>query len=106
MTAVPHFSLPFRFVTPHAATNEQDSLDEIVDAVMAILVCPAGFRVELPAFGLLDPTFTVPAPDLEEIRETIETWEPRAAAVLSDYPDLLDELAHHVEIDVQLRTED
>jgi len=106
VTDVPHFSLPFRFGNPTAAVSEQDSLDEIADCVLAVLVCPAGFRVELPQFGLPDPTFAMPTPDLDEIREAIDTWEPRAAVALDTYPDLLDELIARVEVDVQLRTED
>jgi len=105
VTDVPHFALPFRFANPQAAVNEQDSLDEIADAVLAILICPEGFRVELPSFGLPDPTFAMPGPDLDDIREVIETWEPRAAVVLDEYPDLLDVLVSHVEVDVNVRSE-
>jgi len=105
MTDVPHFSLPFRFASPAAAVSEQDSLDEIVDCVYAILVCPLGFRVESPLFGLPDPTFAMPTPDLDEIRTAIEDWEPRAVALLDERPDLIDELIAHVEVVVQLRTE-
>jgi hypothetical protein len=104
VTDVPHFSLPFRFA-PVAAVSEQDSLDEVADCVYAVLICPVGFRVELPAFGLPDPTFSSPGPDLDVIREAVETWEPRAGLVLSEYPDVWDALVAHVEADVQLRTE-
>jgi phage baseplate assembly protein W len=106
VTDVPHFSLPFRFATPAAAVSEQDSLDEIADCVLAVLLCPRGFRVELPSFGLEDPTFSSPAPDLDAIREAVELWEPRATVLLDEHPDLLDELVGHVEVDVTLRTED
>jgi len=102
---VPHFSLPFRFASPQAAVTEQDSLDEIADCVFAILLCPAGFRVELPAFGLPDPTFAMTAPDLDEIRTVIDQWEPRAAVLLSERPDLLDVLIARVEVLVQIRSE-
>jgi phage baseplate assembly protein W len=105
MTDVPHFSLPFRFATPYAATTEQDSLDEIADCVYAILVCPAGFRVELPAFGLPDPTFAMPAPDLDVMRDVVETWEPRAAVLLAENPDVVDELIANVEVQVNVRSE-
>lgn len=105
MTDVPHFSQPFRFVSPAAAVSEQDSLDEIADAVYAILVCPAGFRVESPLFGVPDQTFAMPAPDLGEIRDAVETWEPRAAAILSERPDVIDELIARVEVLVQVRSE-
>lgn len=105
MTDVPHFSLPFRFATPQAAVNEQDSIEEVADACLAILLCPVGFRVELPVFGLEDPTFSMPGPDLDTIRTALDQWEPRAAASLSEYPDLFDTLIGHVEVDVQVRTE-
>lgn len=105
VTDIPHFALPFQFVTPGAIVNEQDSLDEIAACVYAILVCPLGFRVESPLFGLPDQTFAMPAPDLDEIRDAIETWEPRAAALLEERPDLIDELVAHVEVNVQLRSE-
>lgn len=106
MADVPHFALPFRFASPQVAVNEQDSLGEVADACLAILVCPVGFRIELPAFGLEDPTFSSPAPDLDTVREALDQWEPRAAATMSSYPDLLDTLISHVEVDVRVRTED
>lgn len=106
MTDVPHFAYPFRFASPQAAVNEQDSIAEVADACLAVLVCPVGFRVELPTFGLEDPTFSSPGPDLDTIRAAIAQWEPRAAATLSEYPDLWDALVSHVEVDVQVRTED
>jgi|SRR5215831_5442769 len=105
MADVPHFSLPFRFANPQAAVNEQDSLDEIADCVYAILVCPAGYRVELPLFGLQDPTFAMPAPDLDVMRDTIETWEERAAVLLDEHPDVVDELIARVLVNVNVRSE-
>jgi phage baseplate assembly protein W len=105
MTDVPHFALPFQFATPGAIVTEQDSLDEIAACVYAILVCPLGFRVESPLFGIVDQTFAMPAPDLDMVRNAIETWEPRAAALLAESPDALDELIARVEVQVQVRSE-
>lgn len=105
MPDAPHFALPFRFATPQAAVNEQDALDEIADCVLAILVCPQGFRIELMQFGLPDPTFSTPAPSLNSIRQTVTTWEPRAAVLLNEHPDYLDELAAHVDVLVSVRSE-
>jgi phage baseplate assembly protein W len=104
MTDVPHFSLPFRFATPQAAVSEQDSLDEIADCVTAILLCPVGYRVEEPSFGIDDPTFQVQPIDTDAIREAIETWEERATVTLSQHPDLLDELIADVEAQLALRS--
>jgi hypothetical protein len=106
VTDLPHFSLPFRFVNPQAATTEQDSLDEIADCVFAVLICPVGFRVELPLFGLPDPTFSMPQPDLDQIAQAIETWEERASLVLDEQPAAFDELISHVQTLVQARSED
>lgn len=105
MADLPHFSLPFRFSGPAAAVNEQDSLDEIGDCVLAVLVCPEGFRIELPSFGLLDQAFAIPGPSLAEIRDAVATWERRAQQTLSQYPDTFDELTAHVLDYVRLRTE-
>jgi phage baseplate assembly protein W len=105
VTDVPHFDLPFRFANPQAAVVEQDSVDEIANCVYALLICPLGYRVELPAYGLADPTFAMPAPDLDEIRDAIETWEERAGVVLDEHRDALDELIARVGVDVHVRTE-
>lgn len=106
MTDVPHFTYPFRFAAPQVAVNEQDSLDEIADCVLVTLLYPQGFRVDLPEFGLPDPTFMVPAPDLDEIRLTIETWEPRASMLITETPDRYDELVARVLVNVTVRTEE
>jgi phage baseplate assembly protein W len=105
MTDVPHFSFPFRFAAPNVAVSEQDSIDEIADCCLAILLCPLGYRVELPEFGLQDPTFSSPAPDIDLIRQAVELWEPRAQLLLDENPDLWDELVTHVETYVRVRTE-
>jgi hypothetical protein len=85
--------------------TEQDSLDEIGDAVLVTLTYPQGYRSDLPAFGLPDPTFS-PEVDVEEIRAVIEQWEPRALAAFSAEPDLLDVLIARVQGLIQVRTEE
>jgi len=105
MTDVPHFDLPFRFSSPSAAVVEQDSLEEIANCVYAVLVCPLGFRVELPSFGLADPTFSMPHPDLDELRDVVETWEERAGVLLDEHADAFDALISRVGVNVQARTE-
>lgn len=103
MTDVPHFSLPFRFA-PRAVVVEQDSLDEIADCVLAIVLYPLGYRVELPEFGIDDPTFSSPHVDVEALREAIDRWEQRAFADLSVQADVLDVFVEHVPILLRLRS--
>lgn len=105
MTDVPHFSLPFRF-TPQAAVSEQDSIDEITDCVLAVLSCPLGFRVDLPEFGIADPVFSTPAVDVDELRTAVDGWEPRAQTVFDEQPDKLDQLLDHVQVLVNVRTQE
>ena len=104
---IPHFALPFQFAPgSSAAVVEQDSIDEIAECVLAILLCPRGYRVELPEFGINDPTFSVPGPDVEAIRTALDLWEPRAATAFEDDPDKLDELVARVQVLVRVRTEE
>jgi predicted component of type VI protein secretion system len=104
MTDIPHFALPFRFATPHAAVNEQDSAEEITDCVYVALVCPQSFRDELPDYGLPDPTFASPLIDVDTIRETVTRWEPRATLQLDADAITVDELTQNLTTYVQVRT--
>jgi hypothetical protein len=105
MTDLPHFSYPFRFGGPAAAVSEQDSLEEIADCCAAILLCPLGYRDELPEFGLPPQTFAT-APDLDEIRGALDTWEPRAASLLAEDPLTdADPLLAKVEALISVRTQ-
>ena len=105
MTAIPHFSYPFRFGGPQAAVTEQDSLEEIADCCATILLCPLGYRDELPEFGLPPQTFATPEPNRVEMRAALDTWEPRAATALSQQPLGEDELLARLEVLVWVRTE-
>lgn len=106
MADVPHFALPFRLAGPQAIVDEQDSVDEIASCVMAILLCPLGYRVELPTFGLPDPTFSTPELDQKRIRTAIELWEPRAALLFDQSADTIDQLIQRAEVLVRVRTQD
>lgn len=106
MTDVPHFSYPFRFATPLAAVSEQDSLDEIADCVLVTLLCPRGYRAELPEFGLPDLTFSSPDVDVDVLRRTVEFWEPRALTIFDAQPDPMDALLSHIQTLVSIRTQE
>ena len=54
---IPHISFPWRMVvqpdgTLAAASDEQDSLDEVVSAVQQIAACPVGAWADQPSFGV------------------------------------------------------
>jgi hypothetical protein len=100
MPDLPHFAYPFRFTGAAAAVVEQDSKDEIVACATAIILCPLGFRVELPAFGIPDPTFTQGAARTDAIEAALAEWEPRAATLVHSEPDALDVFVSNVTVRV------
>lgn len=68
------------------AVVEQDTVEEITQCVEAVLKTQVGQRIEVPEFGLDDPTFMELAANEtgEEIALAVEEWEPRAGDVLTD----------------------
>ena len=106
MTDLPHFAIPFRFDNGAAVVVEQDTTDEILGCELAILLCPVGFRVELPEFGIPDPTFSQGVPDVEVIAAALTAWEPRSQEKVTGQLDALDELISHVTVRVDTPSDD
>jgi phage baseplate assembly protein W len=100
---IPHFDVPFRFEGGKARVVEQDTLDEHVACVRALLAFPLGFRAELPEFGVTDLLFKKQASrgGTEELRAAIAQWEPRADVLITDQPDLMDDMVREVGIEVR-----
>lgn len=84
MPETPHFSLPFRFIggTATAAMTEQDTVDEIADCIKAIVLTRPGERMELPQFGIDDPTFQ--GLNKDDLMAAIERWESRATVAVEE----------------------
>lgn len=101
MPDIPHFDYPFRIARGSAVTVEQDTIEEIVNCVLAIMKTPRGFRIELPEFGVREQTFTENGPSRNEIQRAIEVWEDRARTTIDS--GTLDQLAYTVSIQVQER---
>ena len=79
MTAQPHFAYPFQFSAAAGATVvDQDSYEDVVSCIGAIVACPVGSCPELPTFGIPDPTFMLAPPDPTPLLIAVQQWEPRA----------------------------
>lgn len=102
---LPHFSLPLRLDRTGFAVSEQDTADDIATCVWSILLCPRGFRAELPEFGVVDPTFAQTLPDAEAMSDAVAEWEPRAQAAVSTEADEFDASVAHVRVRLGLQTE-
>lgn len=76
--SVPKLRIPFEVGPRGAKTVEQDTPQEIAQCVYAILATQPGERTELPEFGFASQLFRQGGVDLEELRQAVEEWEPRA----------------------------
>ena len=76
---VPHLAIPFVLAADGTvATVEQDSEIEIAQCVGVLASTVVGSRIEVPPYGVPDPTFTATAATAGLAR-AIPVWEPRAA---------------------------
>lgn len=81
MATIPHMQYPVVIAPSGAVTVEQDSLDDVLSCVDAIVACPAAACPELPTFGIPDVAFQGAPTDPQPVIAAIEEWEPRAAGV-------------------------
>jgi phage baseplate assembly protein W len=101
---VPHFDYPFRFnANGHAAVVEQDSEEDIIACILAIIKTPLGFREDLPDFGIADPLFSEKTINIADIKSALNIWEDRADVVLEEGPLTLDQLVRYVSIQMSLK---
>lgn len=106
MADLPHFALPFRFSRGGAVVVEQDTTDDVLVCVLSILMCPLGYRAELPEFGIQDFTFTEGLIDTDVIARALAEWEPRADTLMTSSVDPIDELVQYVSIALSTRSQD
>lgn len=97
----PNIKIPLELKNGSFVTHEQDTPDEVVQCAMAVLSTPLGTRASNPDFGLPDQTFREGGPSVEQIRTTLDLWEPRADALVSSEPDLINQFVYNVEVGVQ-----
>lgn len=92
-----HFDLPFRWgPNGHGFTVDQDTIDDVSNCVEAIVRTMVGQRAELPDFGIIDPTFDPQPLNLQDIIQRVIQQEPRAALLMEQAPDRVDQLIAHV----------
>ena len=98
----PHFDLPFRFSDAGTVCVEQGSEDDLVNCVYTIVICPFGWRDEVPTFGIPDQAFSYPAMP-EQLQGIIQDQEPRTTLIFSESGDFYDELIRRIRIGVERR---
>ncbi len=98
MLEQPHIDSPFRFGPQGESppTNDQDSPQEIEDAVENILRYKIGFREDLPEFGIPDFSFKQAPISLGPIVDAILKYEPRAASLVTSDTTRLEEMIENI----------
>lgn len=82
---VPTLAFPFQLNgrADAALVVEQNSDEDVADALQVLLSTDRGERIELPDYGLPDQAFLQGGTDLTQIQATIDLWEERARIVLT-----------------------
>ena len=83
---IPHLSLPVRVENGQAAVVEQDGPDHLTDRVYAVLAYRPGQRLDRPDFGLPQQAMRQGGADRDEIRQTVERFEPDAVVLIDRDP--------------------
>lgn len=100
----PHFSLPLRYVNGSAVVNQEGSMEDIADCVLAVCLTNPGDRDEMPDFGIDDPTFQQQPIPLAALLSQITTFEDRATLLATQAPDLLDAAIVNADLSVVVAT--
>lgn len=100
----PHFAVPFALTAAGAAVVEQDSEEEIYGCVQNICLCPLGYRVDMPAFGIPYQEFANAPLATDATERQIRQWEPRADTVVTEAGDLVDVTVRHLQVAVMVKT--
>lgn len=81
---VPHFTFPFRFGADGSArVLEQDTQEEVEQGVKVLILTELGERLEVPDFGVEDPTFQTGI-DVEQIAAAATGWDERATVFFDE----------------------
>lgn len=101
---LPHFRMPFGRdpKTGKVACVEQDTPEHVQSCEMTIAMCPQGFRVDRPEFGIPWPDMMNLPIDLDPIEAALQQFEPRGKPDAKQYLDMIMHGQGHVEIDISV----
>ncbi len=88
--ANPHFAPTFALGRTGSKVVEQGSAEDLQARAKNVLVCPVGFRVELPEFGIPPLLFQTIPLNVKAISENVAQWaEVEASATEAALPEAL-----------------
>lgn len=98
----PHFALPLRLgKNGHVFLNQQDTGDDILDCVKAIIAYPIDVRKDMPEFGIPDLLFRQQSGAIiEQVRQAISDWEDRATTEVEGEPAITDQMISNLLVSI------
>ena len=96
---IPHLKFPLQLNGSSFAVVDQDSADDIVQCVEVLVGTTRGQRMELPEYGVADPTFA-DVIDVQDVINAVAEWEPRATVEADSSIDTVDQYLNHIRVDV------
>lgn len=87
---------PMELVGGSFATVEQDSDEDIVQCLKAILRHRPGDRADIPEMGVPDMTFEEQPLALSGVQEVLRRHEPRVDVLLTQDPETIEQLVAEV----------
>ena len=103
---IPHVAFPLTFNVNGPGYVDQNTLEHLASQVYGVLVCPIGYRDDIPAFGIPWPQFTNAPPNTQAIQEAILQWVPSATLDVSSYQDPSSDQFWHIQVTVSGGTGD
>ena len=101
MSDVPHFSFPFDIADRGSAVVVlQDSAEEIEQNVKVLILTERGERLEVPDFGIEDPTFGVGV-DTDAIVDAADKWDSRSKVFVDAEMDFVQRMVQNVRIHLE-----
>jgi phage baseplate assembly protein W len=97
---VPHFAFPFRLNGNSFAVIEQDTVQEVQQCVVILLLTPAGSRLVLPNYGTPETLYTQTPANVAGILARLTNWEPRASVALNQTIDTIQQMVSHIRVNV------
>lgn len=91
-----HFAFPFT-IDGSAAVVSQDSAAELQQNVVVLVLTEVGERLEVPEFGIPDPTFRTEV-DTASIVEAAEMWDERARVFVNSD---IDRMVRNIQLSVE-----
>jgi len=97
---VPHFAFPFHVDGSSFGVREQDTVEEIQDCVIVLILTPEGSRLVLPDYGTPELLYSQTPANVSAVLANCNKWEPRATTTLTETLTTFDEKIANIQAQI------